>query len=155
MRKRKDMRFESRRGPRRKKKKNRFVSWKSLFFFFLFFHYSFFLCTSKMISRAWGSAPIAFLITQNWSTYDEGINKCSIIDRWSVMSRFTLPTQKKRCGGWVAEDQDKKCISTLSLSHHIIHLQATISSASNMSSGLERLCSKLPSSPIGIPQACL
>ncbi len=29
-----------------------------------------------MISRAWGSTPITFKITQNKNTYDENINKC-------------------------------------------------------------------------------
>ncbi len=55
------MRFESKRGPKRRKNKNKtcFVNWKASFFLVIFSLILFF-CTSKMISRAWGSAPITF-----------------------------------------------------------------------------------------------
>jgi hypothetical protein len=57
--------FESRRGPkRRKKEKDTFYELESFFFSRYFFIIPFH-CTSKMISKAWGSAPITFLIIQN------------------------------------------------------------------------------------------
>jgi hypothetical protein len=41
-----------------------FYELKRLLFFLLFFHYSLSFSTSKMISKAWGSTPITFYITQ-------------------------------------------------------------------------------------------
>ncbi len=54
------MRFESKRGPQRRKK-NAFCKLETLFFFLLFSHCSFSLiCPSKMISRTSGSGFVTF-----------------------------------------------------------------------------------------------
>jgi hypothetical protein len=85
------MRFESRGGLKRRKKKKitLFCKLKSFFFSLLFFIFLF-LYTSKLISKAWGSIPITFLITQNESTYDEDINKCSRKSKWLMKGQSTL-----------------------------------------------------------------
>ncbi len=66
------------------------VSWKAYFPSCYLKKLLLFLCTSKMISRAWGNTPKTFWNHSKWSTYDEDINKCSVVGRRSVMSQSTL-----------------------------------------------------------------
>jgi hypothetical protein len=58
------MRFESRRGLK-KKKKTCFVSWKVLFLFLLFFHCSFSFALQRWFLEVEVATPITFEITQN------------------------------------------------------------------------------------------
>jgi hypothetical protein len=49
-----------RKGPKRGKKQKKSVLQVGIFFFLAIFSLLIFLCTSKMISRAWGSTLITF-----------------------------------------------------------------------------------------------
>jgi hypothetical protein len=77
------------RGPK-KRKKTCFVSWKAYFFLFLFFHYSFSFALQRWFLELQVATPKTFLNHSKWSTYDEDINKCLVIGRWSVMGQSTL-----------------------------------------------------------------
>jgi len=52
-------------GEVQREKKKQVLRVGKLIFLLVIFSLLLFICTSKMISRAWGSDPITFLITQN------------------------------------------------------------------------------------------
>jgi hypothetical protein len=76
-----------------------FCKLESLFFFLLLFFLSLlFLCTSKMISRAWEvRLPGHLKSVKMKCTYDEDINKCSVIDR-----QFVTKSTLNMLSGWLS-----------------------------------------------------
>ncbi len=76
-----------------------FCKLESLFFFLLLFFLSLlFLCTSKMISRASEvRLPWHFKWVKMKCTYDEDINKCSVIDR-----QFVTKSTLNMLSGWLS-----------------------------------------------------
>jgi hypothetical protein len=75
-----------------------FVNWKAYFFLLLFFLSLLFLCTSKMISRAWEvRLPWHLKSVKMKCTYDEDINKCSVIDR-----QFVTKSTLNMLSGWLS-----------------------------------------------------
>jgi hypothetical protein len=66
-----------------------FYKLKRFLFFLLFFYYSFSFALQKWFLEL-KVASHKILNHSEWSTYDEDINKHSVIDSWSVMDQFTL-----------------------------------------------------------------
>jgi hypothetical protein len=77
-----------------------------LIFLLVIFEWLLFHCTSRTISRAWGSSPY-ILNHSTWNTYDENINKCSVISSRSVMGRSTLNLDGRNVFG--ASHTDHRC----------------------------------------------
>ncbi len=83
------------RGVQKEKlKKKRVLYVGKLFFFLIIFSLIIFLCTSKMIYRAWGSIPTTFLNHSKWSTYDED-NKQMLDHRQVIDDGLVYPSRYK------------------------------------------------------------
>ncbi len=92
------MRHESRKGPKRKKKKTYFISWEDFFsycFFITPFHLHF---KNDFWSLRYHSRKN--FNHSKWSSYDADINKCSVIGRQSVMGWSTLPYKDEAQHPW-------------------------------------------------------
>ncbi len=89
------MRFESRRGPKRRKKKSHSVNWKAYFSSFYFFINPFPL-HFKANFKSLRQCSHHILNHSKWSTYHEDVNKCSVIGRQLMMGWSTLASVKNR-----------------------------------------------------------
>jgi hypothetical protein len=93
IRNKKVMRFERKRGPKRKKKKEHIWKLKNLFFFLFFFRYSFSFALQRWFLEL--QVALSYILNHSkWSTYDENINKCLVIGRQSMVGQSTLLSEQ-------------------------------------------------------------
>ncbi len=64
---------------KKNEKKTAFCNSKSCSFFTALFWLLFWLCSSKMICRAWEGAPVTFLNHSKWRRIEKDLPKCSVI----------------------------------------------------------------------------